>query len=238
MISNKFAQTKSRLNQPSKPSWIAIFTRDFILAIALFFIAFILFSIIAEQIVINKQDWFDSAVFEQINRLHSPANNSIALFITSLGTGIFLIPAYLLILFYLIRTKRRGTAALVASVAAVSLLLSALLKNVFQRTRPPFKHLDYVAGFSFPSGHSMVGFTFCGIVMYLLWTLPFNKIVRVLCSIVVAVIAVLIGLSRIYLNVHFASDVLGSLFVNVMWLSLCFVCVRIYDHRKLRDAAF
>lgn len=224
------------MNQPLKPSWIAIFTRDFVLAISLFFIAFILFSIIADQIVIDKKDWFDSAVFEQINRLHSPTNNAIALFITSLGTGIFLIPAYLLILFYLFRTKRRNTAALVASVAAISLLLSTLLKNVFQRARPPFKHLDYVAGFSFPSGHSMVGFTFCGIVIYLLWTLPFNKIIRVLFSVLVAVMAVLIGLSRIYLNVHFASDVLGSLLVNVMWLSLCFVCIRVYDHRKLRAA--
>lgn len=223
--------------QLPKPLWIAIFTRDFVLAISLFFIAFILFSIIADEIVINKKDWFDSAMFAQINRLHSPANNKVALFITSLGTGIFLIPAYLLILFYLVRTKRRNTAALVASVAAVSLLLSALLKSVFQRARPPFKHLDYVAGFSFPSGHSMVGFTFCGIVVYLLWTLPFNKIVRVALSIFVAVMAVLIGLSRIYLNVHFASDVLGSLLVNVMWLSLCFVCIRIYDHRKLRAAS-
>ena len=186
--------------------------------------------------MINKKDWFDSSVFEQINRLHSPVNNTIALFITSLGTGIFLIPAYLLILFYLISTKRRNIAALVACVAAVSLLLSMFLKNVFQRARPPLKHLDYVAGFSFPSGHSMVGFTFCGIVIYLLWTGPFNKIVRLAFSIIVALMALLIGLSRIYLNVHFASDVLGSLLVNVMWLSLCFVCVRVYDHRKLRAA--
>ncbi|MDI3320406.1 phosphatase PAP2 family protein [Pinibacter soli] len=226
------------MNQPQRPSWIEVFTRDFILAISLFFIAFILFSIIADQIVVNKKDWFDSTVFEQVNRLHSPSNNGIAIFITSLGTGIFLIPTYLLILFWLIRAKHRNTAALVASVAFVSLLLSALLKNVFQRARPPFKHLDYVAGYSFPSGHSMVGFTFCGIVMYLLWTLPFRKIVRIVFSIIVAVIAILIGLSRIYLNVHFASDVLGSLLVNVMWLSLCFVCVRVYDHRKLRAANF
>ncbi|MDH7460799.1 phosphatase PAP2 family protein [Chitinophagaceae bacterium 26-R-25] len=224
------------MNQPLKPSWITIFTRDFILTISLFFIALILFSVIADQIVVNKKDWFDSAVFAQVNRLHSPTNNSIALFITSLGTGIFLIPAYLLILFYLFRTQRRNTAALVASVASISLLLSTFLKNVFQRTRPPFKHLDYVAGFSFPSGHSMVGFTFCGIVIYLLWTLPFSKIVRILFSFLVAVMAVLIGLSRIYLNVHFASDVLGSLLVNVMWLSLCFVCIRVYDHRKLRNS--
>jgi undecaprenyl-diphosphatase len=221
------------LNQPLKPTWIAIFTRDFILAILLFFIAFTLFSIIADQIVIEKKDWFDSAVFEQINRLHSPSNNKIALFITSLGTGIFLIPAYLLILAYLFVTKRRKTAALVASVAGVSLLLSIVLKKTFQRARPSFVHLDYVAGFSFPSGHSMVGFTFCGIVVYMLWTLPFNKIVRVVFTILVAVMAILIGLSRIYLNVHFASDVLGSLLVNVMWLSLCFVCIRIYDHQKL-----
>ena len=78
-------------------------------------------------------------------------------------------------------------------------------------------------GYSFPSGHSLGGFTFSGVSIYLLWKSTLQPYQKWILSLFSLTLAILIGLSRIYLRVHFASDVLGSLLVTIVWLSLTFI---------------
>ena len=118
---------------------------------------------------------------------------------------------------------------MVAIVALVSLLSGWLLKDIFQRPRPIQPLISGAGGYSFPSGHSLGGFTFSGVLIYLLWNSTIRTSLKWILSLALSVFALLIGLSRIYLRVHFASDVLGSLLVTIVWLSLTFIVLETID---------
>ena len=200
-------------------------------AIAFFAIALGIFMFVADQIVVDQKDLFDSRVFTFMEQFRSPEHNALALFITSLGTFFFLIPAYLILVFILIRANKRRYAVLAGVISILSMLLGFLLKEIFHRERPLFEHLDPVIGYSFPSGHTLAAFTFSGIMAYAVWNTKWPAWAKVLVSILLFLLAVCIGISRIYLHVHFASDVIGGFCVTVVWLSLCFVGIQYARHR-------
>src|ERR1700712_2455770 len=142
---------------------------EFIIAVAILLLSILLFSIIADEIVIEKESSFDTHVFTYISSFATPFTTRSAMFVTNFGSGYFLIPAYLCIIFYHIKNKKNREATAVAIVATVSLLSGSLLKGLFHRPRPPFPLVSGTGGFSFPSGHSLGGFTFSGVMIYLLW---------------------------------------------------------------------
>lgn len=210
---------------------VKLLSIEVLTAIVFFVIALSAFMFIADEIVIEKEDLFDSRVFEYTWQFSTPAHDRIALFITSLGTFLFLVPAYLGIGIYLSLKKKRRYAITIGVISVLSLLLGFVLKEVFHRQRPLLKHLDPVIGYSFPSGHTMAAFTFSGIMIYLLWNARIPVYARALGTVFFFLLAVAIGLSRIYLHVHFASDVIGGFCVTVGWLSMCFVAMQYAHHR-------
>ena len=98
-------------------------------------------------------------------------------------------------------------------------LINNILKIYFHRVRPEWEHWVIAHGFSFPSGHSIISTAFYGMLGYLIWVhlkeqgKPANYV-----FIITSVIIVCIGLSRIYLGVHYATDVLGGFTVGGIWL--------------------
>ncbi|MDY4041507.1 MAG: phosphatase PAP2 family protein [Collinsella sp.] len=107
---------------------------------------------------------------------------------------------------------------------AVNLVLSSLLnvgiKMLVQRPRPVGFRLIEETGFSFPSGHSMMAMAFFGLIVWLVWHYERDRRQRLLLSGAFAVVIVMIGVSRIYLGVHYASDVLGGFAAALIWLAL------------------
>lgn len=107
---------------------------------------------------------------------------------------------------------------------ALNLVLTALLnvglKALIQRPRPEGFRLIEETGFSFPSGHSMVAMAFFGLIIWLVWRYEADRRQRLLLSAAFAVIIVMIGVSRIYLGVHYASDVIGGFAASLVWLAL------------------
>jgi undecaprenyl-diphosphatase len=196
---------------------------EFLVALGIFLFAIALFSLIANEVVFENDSLFDLEVFNFIASYDSPAITKVANFVTHFGTGFFLIPAYLTIIFYQIKVKKIQEATMVAIVATVSLLSGWLLKDIFHRQRPFSPLISGAGGFSFPSGHSLGGFTFSGVLIYLLWKTTRPLYQKWILSTFLFLFAFLIGLSRIYLRVHFASDVLGSLLVTIVWLSLTLI---------------
>jgi len=93
-----------------------------------------------------------------------------------------------------------------------------LLKNFFSRQRPLIPLLKPALGYSFPSGHSMMSFAFYGLLIYLTYNYIGNKILKTLIIIALFVIILLIGLSRIYLRVHYTSDVIAGFSIGIIWL--------------------
>jgi undecaprenyl-diphosphatase len=122
---------------------------------------------------------------------------------------------------------RRGLQGLVLNLCLLtSWAVMNGLKELFGRPRPPGEHLTYAAGFSFPSGHAMVSTAFYGFLAYLLlMNLPGRW--GQWCSGVLIILIILIGISRVYLNVHFASDVLAGFILGGL---LVFVFARLYHY--------
>ena len=114
--------------------------------------------------------------------------------------------------------RRPGLCAAVNLVLAT--LLNLLLKTLIQRPRPEGYRLVAESGFSFPSSHSMVAMAFYGLLIWMVWRYEKDALVRRLGIIGFGLVIVLVGLSRIYLGVHYASDVLAGFCASIAWLGV------------------
>ncbi|HEY4967239.1 MAG TPA: phosphatase PAP2 family protein, partial [Puia sp.] len=177
----------------------------------------------------------DSLAFQYFRPVISDSHTRIANMITFFGTGTFLIPSYLVIVLYLIKRNYRIYAAMVLTMVCSSLILGWLLKPTFHRLRPPYPLVSGAGGYSFPSGHALGGFIFTGIIICLIWKTHKKTHVKCAMSILLAIFGFLIGLSRIYLHVHYATDVAGSFLVAMAWLSLIYLCFRIVYKNTLHE---
>lgn len=100
-------------------------------------------------------------------------------------------------------------------------VLNLILKSLFSRPRPLILTTIYAGNFAFPSGHAMSSMVAYGTLAYLIVRGASGNVVRVLSVVVAAVVIILIGLSRIYLGVHYATDVLGGYLIGFAWADLC-----------------
>ncbi|RXK81190.1 phosphatase PAP2 family protein [Filimonas effusa] len=207
----------------SKARWMRLFSADLLVAAVLCLFSFLVFAFLANEVFAGKAPAFDEAAFRFFDAFETPGNTRLTLIITFFGSGYFLFPFYIVLIIYLLTKGRKKYAAMIAAIAAVSWLLGASLKNIFQRSRPALPHLDQVSGYSFPSGHSLAAFTFCGIIITVIWRLTLGKGMKILLSVLFFLFACAIALSRIYLHVHYASDVLAGFSVTLIWLSVCFI---------------
>ncbi len=205
---------------------------EFIVASALLLLSVSLFAFIADQIVIEDKNSFDFRIFNWFTGITTAFHTKIALLFTFFGSPFFMIPAYLVIMFYFSKRGKRKEAILIGVVALISVLSVFLLKDIFHRHRPLSPLLHEVNGYSFPSGHSLSGFTFSGIMMYLIFksTIPLYR--KWIFSVLLFLFATLIAMSRIYLRVHFPSDVIGGFLVTSVWLSLTFLAVLEVEKRQ------
>ena len=114
--------------------------------------------------------------------------------------------------------RRPGACCALNLVLVVA--LNQTLKFLIQRPRPEGFALAAETGFSFPSGHSMAAMAFFGLLVWIVWHYKRDRAMRWMCAGAFSLIIVLIGLSRIYLGVHYASDVIGGFCVSLAWLAL------------------
>lgn len=179
-------------------------------------IALIVFSI---RKPIKKHKPIDMLIFDKIKPRVSTMNSKIMLFITFLGKHQFLIPANLILIFYFLLVKRQTWFSIrVITIAISSLVLMLLLKQLFQRKRPLSPLLKAAKGLSFPSGHAIMAVTFYGLLIYILQHSITIDWLNWLLTILVVVLIFLIGFSRIYLRVHYPSDVAAGFIIGLLWL--------------------
>ena len=214
-----------------KKSYLNLFSIELIIALVTGIVSVLLFAFIADEIVMEKEGAFDDKIFALIAPFVSPANTNLFLFITFFGTGFFLLPAYLLIIIYLLKKNKTHYGIMVASLAIVSMLSGWAFKQIFHRGRPLLPLVHGAGGYSFPSGHSLGGFTFSGVIIYLVSRSGMTAISKWSISIFAFLFGALIGISRVYLHVHFASDVLGSLAITIIWLSISMICLQLVEKK-------
>lgn len=180
--------------------------------------AMVSFVWLARMIFVNKDEQLDAIVFSFLTPYVSDINTDFMQFFTFLGTHNFLIPANLVLIAYFIFKKNRWYSIKVPAVAITSLLWMVILKNIFQRSRPNAPLIDPAMGYSFPSGHAIMSTTFYGLLIYMVWRYVTNRILKWVLTILLVLLIIFIGLSRVYLRVHNSSDVLAGFCVGLVWL--------------------
>ena len=170
---------------------------------------------------IRKHKPIDMLIFDKIKPRVNTINNKIMLFITFLGKHQFLIPANLVLIFYFLLVKKQTWFSIrVITIAISSLVLMLLLKQLFQRKRPLSPLLKAAKGLSFPSGHAIMAVTFYGLMIYILQHSITIDWLKWFLTFLVVVLIILIGFSRVYLRVHYASDVAAGFIIGLLWLLL------------------
>lgn len=189
--------------------------------ILVFFMALFGFVFVARMIFLENRQDIDINVFDFLAHHVNAVNTGVMQFFSFLGTHYFLIPAnLLLVLYFLFIEKRRWYSIKIPVIALSSMLLMFLLKQIFGRHRPLLPLLDEARGLSFPSGHAMMSFSFYGLITYLVWQNVTKVWVKWVLSAALLLLILFIGLSRVYLRVHYASDVLAGFCLGLMWLIL------------------
>lgn len=157
----------------------------------------------------------DTFVYQLISGLHSPFATAFFQGCTALASPLALLIICFAVVFFM-RSKEYRVPLMLNLI--LSVLLNLGIKNVFTRMRPTdVISLVVESGYSFPSGHTMTAACFYGFLIFLILRLGHSKLSRALSGFLLLLIA-LIGISRIYLGVHYASDVLAALCISVSYL--------------------
>jgi membrane-associated phospholipid phosphatase len=191
----------------------------FLIVAGIFLTALFIFIFIANEMVLENENHLDHIAFNDLKSITNPSTTYWMTFITFFGSSYFLLPAYIfLILYFLFFKKNRKLSLDVASIGITSGIILFSLKAIFHRHRPMDPLVQNVNGFSFPSGHSFSSFTFFGLLIFILWNHNINPIVRWVFTIFFFLFACAIAFSRVYLHVHYASDVIAGLCLCIVWL--------------------
>jgi membrane-associated phospholipid phosphatase len=184
--------------------------------------------------VMRRHKNLDLKIFDLIKAHTNERNTRIMSVIAVLAKHQFLIPANLSLIYYFLFIRKRTWFSIrVAAIALSSIGLMFLFKYLFKRKRPQSPLLLPAKGLSFPSGHAIMSVTFYGLLIYIIGQTQKNKPVKWSLIIPLLILIQLIGFSRVYLRVHYASDVAAGYIIGLLWLliSLDFL-KRIEDYNK------
>lgn len=171
---------------------------------------------------------FDTAVIGFVQGLEAPWPTSIMKVFTWIGSGYVVAPIALIgftVLYFVLRYRHQ--AFLLISVIAGSVLLNSALKSYFKRERPEIHRIMDATGFSFPSGHSMMAFALYVIIAYIFWRNVKTTVARVVLVLFTTFMIIMIGSSRIYLGVHYPSDIVGGFAASALWVT---IAISLYAH--------
>lgn len=179
---------------------------------------------------------FDDRVLQWIAEQRSPALDHIMLEITFLGTGTVVIALVAVSGMFLWLSNHKYSAILLLVSTIGGILLNNLLKVGFGRPRPQV--IDWgtqVVSWSFPSGHAMSAAVVYGTVAYLAARLQRRQLHRALTLSASVILILLIAASRVYLGVHYPSDVLAGIIIGLAWAAFCMAVLeatQLYARRR------
>lgn len=175
----------------------------------------LLFFYLVRLINANTISVLDNYIYNLIKGFISPKMTPIVKFITEFGNYTVMIPV--IILFYLFNKDKSFNRYFTINLVAI-FTSNFIVKNIIRRDRPIDINLIIENGFSFPSGHSMVSFAFYGFIIYYVYCSHLSKLGKTIIISILTLLVLMIGLSRIYLGVHYASDVIGGFVLALVYL--------------------
>ena len=199
----------------------------------LLFICLIGFLALAEDVFHQEIMNGDIVGYDIVSKLFKfNVSTPIAKFMTNFGGAIFVI-SLTTILFFVIKDKKIGISIILNLIVITG--LNQILKYILQRPRPTEFRIIEETGYSFPSGHSMVSLAFYGYLIYLIYKYINNKHLKRTLIIILSVLICIIGVSRIYLGVHYTSDVLGGFLISFAYLIIYIELVNKFVLEKNKD---
>ncbi len=188
----------------------------FLIALCVF-----LFTIIAIFVNSKALKQFDTAIIESIQGMISAPLTTFFLAVTFIGSvkGVSIITIiFFCYLFY--RRNYLYGLYLIISVGVGAGILNKLLKAFFQRERPDMLRIVSESGFSFPSGHAMGSVILFGGIALILYKMNGMVKLTIVCMVMAATLIIIIGLSRIYLGVHYPTDIIAGYVAGVIWVTI------------------
>lgn len=201
------------------------------IALAIFLAVTVTFGVLADEVHEGDTLRVDREILLWINAHASPALDAFFVSITDFGGVPFIASITAIIAAYLIyRRKYLKTFLLVAAIGGAA-LLNLTLKLLFERARPElWERLVVESNFSFPSGHAMGSSALAFTIVAILWNTKW-RIPAIVCG---ALYMLTIGLSRLYLGVHYPTDILGGWLVSFAWVLAVSVIVYTYVYKRRR----
>lgn len=179
-----------------------------------------------------KSHWltgFDSSIRHFAHHIQSPTLTHFFKGISfCFNPGTITVITVLCVIYFIYQHRRLEAVWLAISMSLTAGLLNFLMKLIFMRQRPS-QHLTHVTGYSFPSGHADGSLIFIGCMVLILWKLIHKQSIKWVMLTFSIILVILVGFSRIYLNVHYPSDVIGGWLFAIGWLGLTYP---IFEHRR------
>ena len=205
-----------------------------LLVSSLFFAAIFVFAFLAHEVVGEKEDMFDTTVFHFLKAHTTPPLVKLMNGLSFFGNHFFLIPAYILMVTVLFLRHRRSDAINIIVIVLSSTALLFGLKAIYGRHRPELPLLRDLHDYSFPSGHALSSFIFCSILIYLIWKSDLSSLLKYVLACLLVIFSISIGISRIVLRYHFASDVLAGFALGFAWVIFSFWALQKLSKRSGR----
>lgn len=192
-----------------------------------FYSLVLLFIIWMSLILTDNVNWFDEPIYNFIIAFKNPGLSRFMAYITTLSNPVVIVFLCCLSLLFLIVHKKWPIALVGTSL--ISVAFNQGIKNIIKRPRPDHLRLIEENGYSFPSGHAMGSMAFYGFLIMIIFKLNINRWLKIILIFLISVLILLIGISRIYLGVHYPSDILGGYLLS---MALIIKCFDIFEKRK------
>lgn len=190
------------------------------------------FATLAYDILAQESFTFDKQILLALRKLHRPLLDVVMLGLTYIGEPLVLLSICAGLALWLLKMGERAQATVLIIAASGAIGLNYLLKNLFGRARPLlWERVVDVGNFSFPSGHAMISMVTLGMIGYLLTT-KFPQWRRRIISLTLALVLG-IGLSRLYLGVHWPTDIVAGYAAGILWLFTCIFSLQVWQDRRL-----
>lgn len=198
---------------------MVILSKELIILLVVFTVSLFAFLFIAYRVFYLDKTGADEKAFAFAHSLVTENTTRLMEFITFFGSHYFLIPANILLSLYFLMQKRGRYSIKVSAIALSSVLIMLGLKLLFNRHRPLIPLLEPARGLSFPSGHAFMSVCFYGLLMIIIWReeRP-HPVLKWTLLILVITLLLSIGFSRIYLRVHYFTDVVAGFCIGSTWL--------------------
>lgn len=209
-----------------------------LISLVLFFTALKIFIEITDELAENELGVFDSTISTYIQSFRTDTLTKYFRFVTELGDRYaYIVISVLLTVYFVIRHRSWKFILQTVLVLLLATVANIAIKRIINRSRPSLEHLVEVNTLSYPSGHSMSAMAFYGFLAYLAIILIRSRFLKTIVSTILILLILSIGISRIYLGVHYPSDVAAGFVGGLIWVTLCIIVFNTFSFIRKRRTA-